>query len=206
MPRSKSHSQQIRAESQEQILSTARHLFAERGYDGCRVSDIARQADMSHGNIYWYFSSKEEILQAVLADGFETLGSMMAQVAAQENGALEKLDNLLKSYIAFSRERGGNEFSTLLITLTAHGGVELLKELGFYTRQIGAGYHQSLATILAQAQAEGTVASETDPQLLTMFFFSFFNGLVIIYGKDWMNVPEELIQEAVIRLLGGKAP
>lgn len=204
MPRSKSQSEQIRVESRQHILSTARRLFAERGYDGTRVSEIACQAEMSQGNIYWYFSSKQELLQAVLADGFESLGSMMAQVAAQENGAMVKLDELLKNYIAFSRERGGSEFLSLLITLSAHGGVQRLMALGFDMRQIGAGYHQSLIAILTQAQVEGVIQQAIDPNLLTMFFFSFFNGLVVTYGEDWVDVPIEVIREAVLRLLGGR--
>jgi AcrR family transcriptional regulator len=44
---------------------------------------------MSQGNVYWYFSSKEELLKAVLADGFETLGALMQQ-AAIEAGAFQK--------------------------------------------------------------------------------------------------------------------
>lgn len=205
MPRSKVQSEQIRAESRQEILSTARRLFAERGYAGCRVSDIAREADMSQGNIYWYFSSKEEILKAVLTDGFENLGALMAEVAARSGTSMEKLDDLIARYIAFGREQGGNEFIAIFFTLIAQGGVERFQELGFDTRQIGFGYHQSVAAIITQGQAEGTVKQDLDPNLLSTFFFSFFNGLMFIYGKDWMDIPDETIREAVIRLLGGRS-
>ena len=65
MPRSKELSDQMRAHSQAQILAAARQLFATQGYFNCRVSEIAREASMSPGNVYWYFSSKEEVLKAV---------------------------------------------------------------------------------------------------------------------------------------------
>jgi AcrR family transcriptional regulator len=203
VPRSKVQSEQIRAESREQILATARRLFAERGYDGCRVSDIASQSGMSQGNIYWYFPSKEALLKAVLADGFETLGGLMAEVASSPGSSDEKLDELIARYIAFAREQGGNEFITILVTLTAQGGVERFQELGFDMPQIGLGYHQSVNAILAQAQAEGVILQEIDPNALSTFFFAFFNGLMFTYGKDWMEIPDEVIRKTVLRLLGG---
>lgn len=202
MPRSKMQSEQIRAESREQILSTARKLFAERGYEGCRVSDIARQADMSQGNIYWYFSSKGEILKAILAEGFEALGAMMAEVAARSGTSLEKLDDLIERYIAFGREQRGDEFIAILFTLTAQGGVERFRELGFDTRQIGFGYHQSVSAIIAQGQEEGLVKLKIDSNLSTIFFFSLFNGMMFLYGKDWLALPKEEIRAAALRLLG----
>jgi hypothetical protein len=65
-------------------------------------------------------------------------------------------------------------------------------------------YHQHLSTIFAQARAEGVVA-DIDPNILTVFFFSFYNGLLITYGKDWSMVPGELIRQAILRLLGSPA-
>ena len=59
MPRNKALSEQMRAESREKILSTARALFAEYSYAGCSMSDIASRAKMSKAN--------KKILDAVLA-------------------------------------------------------------------------------------------------------------------------------------------
>jgi AcrR family transcriptional regulator len=202
MPRSKEQSDQIRTESIELIIAAARKLFAERGFDGCKVSDIARQAGMSQGNIYWYFSSKEDLLKAVLAEGFENLGDLMTEAAAGSGGSIEKLDDLIARYIAFGRDGGGSEFITVLITINAHGGAERLRLLGFDMEQIGYGYHQSISAILAQGQAEGVFIEGVDPNLLTTFFFSFFNGLMFTYGKEWTDISEGAIRDAVHRLLG----
>lgn len=202
MPRSKIQSEQIRAESREKILSTARRLFAEQGYDGCNVSDIARQAGMSQGNIYWYFSSKEELFKSVLAAGFETLGAVMAEAAARLGTGIEKLDFFLERFNALMQEQGGDEFVTIVITLIAQGGVKRLAELGLSTYQIGAGYHRSLNAIFAQGQAEGTFMPGIDPNLLSTFFFSFINGLMLMYPDEWKDIPHESIRSAVLRLLG----
>jgi len=200
MPRSKMVSEQMRAQTREKILTTARRLFAARGYFNCKISDIAREAGMSQGILYWYFASKEELLKSVLADGFETLGQLTETAANRSGTSREKLSALLDDYITFGRQKG--EFTAVFISIMGHGGLPLLAKLGFDTTQIGMRYHQALSTILAQGQAEGVVLAGIDPNILAMFFFSLFNGLMITYGTDWLNVPDQYVRQAVLRLLG----
>lgn len=202
MPRSDKQNEQMRAESREKIIVTARQLFAERGYNGCNVSDIAQQAGMSKGNIYWYFKSKEDILSAILTEGFRELGNMMSDAAAQTSTGREKLDQIITGYITMAGDHGGAEFIAIVTTLLGQGGVMRLGELGTNTAEIGAAYHQSVTAIMAQGQAEGTLMKDIDPNLLTTFFFSFFNGLMLMYPGEWKHIPTETIHEAVLRLLG----
>ena len=186
----------------EKILSTARRLFAGKGYDGCNVSDIAREAGMSQGNIYWYFASKQEIYMAVLGEGFAGLGTVMAEAAVGQGSALEKLDAFLGNFFTLVKEQGGEEFVSIVVTLMSQGGIQRMAEFGLSTHQIGAGYHQSLNAIFTQGQAEGVFMPEIDPNLLSTFLFSFINGLMLMYPDVWKEIPEEVIRQAVYRLLG----
>lgn len=199
MPKSKAASERMRAESRRQILAAARRLFAQRGYFTCKVSDIAREAGMSQGNVYWYFPTKDDVLRAVLAEGFGALEAVTAEVAARPGTAREKLDYLLDRMLAMFREQ--TEFVAILGALLAHGGAPLLQQLGFDMEQIGARYHRNLGLVFAQARAEGIVA-DVDPNLLVVFFFSLFNGLLITYGRDWPDLPAEPVRAAALRLLG----
>lgn len=202
MPRSKSQSEQMRAESREKILTTAQQLFAQRGYDGCSISDIARHSEMSKANIYWYFSSKEELFGAVLMDGFETLGTMMSKAASDSGSGIEKLDAFLQSFIDISKDQSGSQFITIVFNFLTQGSVERFADFGISTRQIGSGYHTALNALFAQCQAEGTLNPEIDPDLLSTFFFSFINGLMLMYPQEWMDIPYGEIRAALFRLLG----
>jgi AcrR family transcriptional regulator len=200
MPRSKEASERMRAQSQAQILGAARRLFAEHGYFQCKVSDIAREAGMSQGNVYWYFSGKEEVLKAILEEGFGAIEAMTREVAAQSGTARERLDLLIERALALYDEQGN--FTTILLSLMAHGGAPFLAELGFDMLQIGTAYHQHLTPVFDQARAEGVVA-DLDPNVLVMFFFAFLNGMMITYADQWSTLSPDLIRAAVLGLLGG---
>ncbi len=197
-PRSKKLSEEMRAQSRTALIHAARKLFAERGYFNCKVSDVARQAGMSQGNVYWYFPSKEELLKAVLGDGFECLGKTLAEAAEGPGTSGEKLDQLIEGVFTFAQERG--DFNTIMLSLLGHGGEALFGELGFDMPQIGLGYTQSVAVIISQGQAEGAIPKNLDPLALTMFFFGLFNGLNLTYGNDWLDLPKAEVRQAVLRL------
>ena len=50
----------------DQVLDAALKLFAKKGYGATKVEDIAREAGLSKGSIYRYFTSKEDIFEALI--------------------------------------------------------------------------------------------------------------------------------------------
>jgi AcrR family transcriptional regulator len=54
------------AETRERLLLAAADVFAERGYDGTRVADIAAAAGVSNGALYAHFPSKAELMAGAL--------------------------------------------------------------------------------------------------------------------------------------------
>ena len=49
-------------EARERIINASRQLFSQKGYDATRVNDIAKAANVNKALIYYYFKSKEDIL------------------------------------------------------------------------------------------------------------------------------------------------
>lgn len=70
-----------RAVRREEILGAARAVFAERGFRGTTVADIAEAAGIALGTIYLYFPSKEDVFAALHQRFQEILGA-----ALQEDG------------------------------------------------------------------------------------------------------------------------
>lgn len=61
------------------ILKAALHLFAQRGYYGTAVPDIAELAGVGTGTIYRYFENKEDLVNAVLVHCGQTLKKVLLQ-------------------------------------------------------------------------------------------------------------------------------
>lgn len=87
-------------EKQIQIIETAERLFAERGFDGTSVRDIADEAGVNVAMISYYFGSKEKMMEAL----FELrVGSVKIRVESlikdQSLSPLEKVNMLIDEHI-----------------------------------------------------------------------------------------------------------
>lgn len=58
----------VRRDRRDDILQASLHLFAERGFHGTSIRDIAREADLTEGLIYHYFSSKRDLFRAIIEE------------------------------------------------------------------------------------------------------------------------------------------
>jgi AcrR family transcriptional regulator len=64
------------------LLDAGMQVFARRGYHAARVDDIVKGARTSHGTFYLYFSNKEDLFRALLADAARELEGLSAALAA----------------------------------------------------------------------------------------------------------------------------
>lgn len=201
MPRNPQQSAEMRAESRGKLIAAARRLFAERGYFNTPVADITAAAEMSAGNLYWHFADKEDLLKAVLAEGFAELERATAEIAAAPGPPAAKIDYMAERfYELYSRQR---DFQTILLALMGHGGAPYLKALGFDMPAIGARLHANLGRVFAEARAAKAIA-DVEPNILVMAVYGLYNGLMVTYGGGWETIPPETLRAMVRRLCGVK--
>lgn len=81
----------LREERREQILGAALAVFTQKGYHAANVSDVAAQAGVSQGTIYWYFESKEDLFNAAILSVFDDFGQEWLSALEQCTTASEKL-------------------------------------------------------------------------------------------------------------------
>ena len=88
------HKIEIRRRNVKKILLAAEKVFAEKGYGGTAMADIAEQAELPRSNLHYYFSTKDELYRAVLLD--------LLEVWKQDAQCFEVFDDprvVLSSYI-----------------------------------------------------------------------------------------------------------
>ena len=91
MTEAPSRREQQREVRRQQILDAALAVFSQKGYQAANVSDVAAEAGVSQGTIYWYFDSKEDLLTAALLSYFGSFGEQAVASLEQYPSAAEKL-------------------------------------------------------------------------------------------------------------------
>lgn len=87
MPRTEEQLNHIRKEKKKLILDTALELFATNGFHATSISQITKKAGISKGLVYNYFESKNDILEEISQQAFDTIYS---QFDLNHDGMLTK--------------------------------------------------------------------------------------------------------------------
>lgn len=86
-------------ETREKILSTALALFRERGYDLTTMRAVAESAGVSLGSAYYYFESKEHLIQAFYAQSCEEFAAKAAPLLVRERSFGKRVQAVLLAKI-----------------------------------------------------------------------------------------------------------
>lgn len=86
------------------ILEAAAEVFAEKGFDGGRVAQIARQAEIPGGLLYHYYPSKRALFEATLDQAFGPHVEQMTRALETFEPRLEALEQVVRAYFRILRE------------------------------------------------------------------------------------------------------
>lgn len=78
------------------IFESAIKVFSECGYNGAIMDDIASQAGVAKGTLYYHFTSKEEIFNFTIIEGMNLVKEKIEAVTLIEENPIEKLKALCK--------------------------------------------------------------------------------------------------------------
>ena len=96
MPRTAAQNKAIKDKRKKRLLEVALKTFAYRGYTDVTIDDITKAARCSHGLFYHYFSSKEDVFEAVVA--FFVLGQSTPLLDAKTMNAFHGAEGLAKFF------------------------------------------------------------------------------------------------------------
>ena len=102
-PRTTEQNEQIRAESKHKIMSAAFKLIAKNGYEATSIAMIAKMAGVSKGLLYNYFTSKEELVKALVMGAMEEGDKLIEELLSDD--PKQTLKNLFQWFFREMRER-----------------------------------------------------------------------------------------------------
>lgn len=83
------------------IFESAIKIFSESGYRGATMDDIAANAGLAKGTLYYHFTSKEEIFNFIVEEGLKILQNQVIEVQEMNIGPIEKLIKICKIQLTF---------------------------------------------------------------------------------------------------------
>ena len=194
-PRNEEQNAQIKDERREQILSAALKVFARRGFAATKISDIVAQGGISHGLVYHYFKSKEDIFYELLHRALSTSGESLLMVEALPISPLQKVYETAK-YILTGIDQWEDTSYYFLIVIHAALMDTRDNEKVFAESEVAV---ESLMRILEQGQALGEVR-EGDEREMAILFFAAIQG-VAFYKLSMKNfkLPDPNLLVAMVK-------
>jgi AcrR family transcriptional regulator len=167
--------QRPRADRRAQIVQVAFRLIAERGLEGLRFSDVAREAGINNGTLLYYFASKEALIQAVGAYLVEQFMQVsQASLPPHTDAPLDALGELRLEF-ADARERLHDQVSVVYTELLARAQRDAT--VATLLRDIDAGWRGWLTGILERGRTQGRFAADLDVDLVVTTIMASIRGV-----------------------------
>ncbi|MFI0445650.1 TetR/AcrR family transcriptional regulator [Actinomadura sp. 6N118] len=88
------------------IMGSAREIFAERGYHGASIRDIAKRAGLSLSALYYYYDGKQELLHALLEDALaDVFQSCQTALSAAGDDPAARLGAFVRALVEYRVRR-----------------------------------------------------------------------------------------------------
>ncbi|MBV9488174.1 MAG: TetR/AcrR family transcriptional regulator [Verrucomicrobia bacterium] len=188
-------------ERREEILSAAKRLFAEHGYEKTTIRGVAAEIGISSTALYVYFPDKHAILNEICARTFAELTQTCEIIRASPGDAFGNLRRAVGGYIRFGLEHP-HEY---LLTFNGPYDAPSLPELEAETNDPGYRAFKSFRLLVEDVIA-ARPAETRDADSLAQCLWAGMHGLVSLVlakpGFPWVS-RDELIGSHVALLCGG---
>lgn len=185
-----------RAARKELILQGALTVFKEQGLEGAKIDEIARVSGFGKATLYYYFTSKEEIFNALLLHGWLSLWRDLEETAMGGDSPRATFISMLKKIAELvNTDRPLYEFLFQAPQSYSHEENE---------RSEWKAYQNRLYRVLMELIEAGIEQKEfppMDPRLIMKAMGGLFHGLVFL-GEDRDSIKEDEIEEMLGNLLG----
>lgn len=167
----------------ETVLRAAAAVFAERGFQGATMDEIARRAEVAKGTPYLYFSDKADLFYAVFE---KWAGDAMAVSKASMDTAGSASERLVALAMGTADYMTGNIewFPLSLEVWSASATPALRQRFAAALSRIYAGYRSELAAIIRAGQAAGELRGDLDADALAALLTGAVDGLFLQYWFD----------------------
>jgi TetR/AcrR family acrAB operon transcriptional repressor len=167
--------------TKEKLLDAALKVFSKKGYATTTLDDIAKEAGVTRGAIYWHFKGgKAEIFTAILNKGFDRVNVLLERLLSAGGTPLELLESMMVRLIQFVEEdddyRAVQEI--LIFKMTDDPELTLRLEDKKHAQEESVTY---LAGLIEKGKKAGEVRKDVDPMTAAIACYGMLNGIVFLW-------------------------
>jgi len=175
------------AVTRQRILDAAARTFSLNGYAATTINDIAMCAEMQGGSIYYYFESKDQILQEVLDVGITRVFSAVRMAVAAlpaASGFTQKLRVAVTAHLTMLLQQGDYTSANIRVFEQAPATVKRQNQ------RLREAYAEYWRDLLSSGQRSGEIRRSADVTVFRLMLLGAMNWAVTWYRPDRMPISD----------------
>jgi AcrR family transcriptional regulator len=165
------------AETRARILRAAREVINDRGYEAANFQAIASRAGLSRPTMHYYFHSREEIYDCLIAEAYSIVADCIAQAKRQDT-----LMNQLTTFAMAADRSGFADQSMLRFVITARLESHRSPSLREHPGPVVGAVQSFYASVVADAMVRGEIPADTDAPAVVSMLLALFLGMGFYAG------------------------
>ena len=174
----------------DSLTDVALRVFADRGYDGASMDDVARAAGITKASIYHHVSGKEALLERGLGRALDALFAILDEPASRDGRAIDRLRHIVERVA----ETTLHLLPELTVLFRARGASKSERDAVERRRA----FDRAVTELIVAAQREGDVRADLEPRLAARMIFGMSNSVVEWYRTG--TITRERIAAAVVAI------
>ncbi|MFO7819434.1 MAG: TetR/AcrR family transcriptional regulator [Halanaerobacter sp.] len=178
----------------ERVIKAAIKLFSKQGYHDTTVSEIANEAEVAKGTVYWYFDSKEQLFWGIIVSGIEALNQrLITEVRREDRSPREKLKMIVQLHLEFFKN------STEVAKMMQESSVSPSEYLHNEMEKLRNEAVEHIAKVIKLGQEKEEIRSSIDADELANFILGSLFGSYNPHVYQLDNVEEKT--EMILNIL-----
>jgi AcrR family transcriptional regulator len=153
----------------DELLAVACRIFAEKGFDGASLQDIADEFGVLKGSLFHYIQSKDELLYEIIEGVYTAAQVAVWSHAVQDSPAAERLRRVIAAYVEYVTSHLD------AVTVWLHDFKALPEQQRETIRRYEERDRRQLLELIEQAQREGGIRSSVDAGLASLALLGAMN-------------------------------
>ena len=199
MPSTRLTGQDKRRANRARILQAARKVFAQHGYHGATIGEIAGEAGLSNGAVYYNFANKEDLFFALLDEWRTELirdaGKAVGRLGSAGPG--HSFQDEMRQVVETLKR--GREWRLLLFEFVTYAARN-----PEFRERFAAGrqeFKAALASVLTERIAAHRLQPVVPPEQLAILVTALVNGLALDELTEPGGIPGDLLTTALLALI-----